>query len=122
MNGSLSSFTSPSPTWRPTLVSSLMRTKSAEVLPSRAIADSRARGLDGAALAGAGGGARVMPVTGLGGGGGAGRAPAVGGFVAIGEGGLVAAGAAGLAAAGAGAAGFAGAAAGFAAAGAALAG
>src|SRR5204862_76678 len=58
MNGSLSSLTSPSPTWRPTLVSSLIRTKSAEVLPSRAIADSRALGFAGAAgLGGAGGGA-----------------------------------------------------------------
>src|SRR5438067_2522952 len=105
MNGSLSSLTSPSPTWRPTLVSSLIRTKSAEVLPSRAIADSRALGFAGAAgLGGAGGGAR-MPVTGFGGGGGAGRAPAVGGLVAVGAAALVAAGA-GLAAAAAGGAGF----------------
>src|SRR5438477_876455 len=107
MNGSLSSFTSPSPTCRPTLVSSFTRTKSAEVLPSRAMADSRARGFEGAAgLGGAGGGERVIPVTGLGGGGGAGRAAAVGGLVAIGGGGGLAAGAAAFAgAAGAGAGG-----------------
>src|SRR5207302_212143 len=79
MNGSLSSRTSPSPTSRPTLVSSLTRTKSAERLPSRAMADTRARGLLGAgALAETG---LLMPVTGFGGGGGAGREE-VGGLVA----------------------------------------
>src|SRR5205823_1217129 len=63
-----------------TLVSSLTSTKSAERLPSRAMAETRARGLlETGALAG--GGALLMPVTGLGGGGGAGRD--CGGFVAV---------------------------------------
>src|SRR5436309_438033 len=78
MNGSLSSFTSPGSTSRPTLVSSLVRTKSALRLPSRAIAETRARGRAGAAGFAGGAGGRICPVIGFGGGGGSGRAPAAG--------------------------------------------
>src|SRR5260370_38980887 len=86
MNGSLSSFPSPSATSRPTLVSSLPSTKSAERLPSRAIAETRAGGLAGVAgLADGVAGTRVAPATGLGGGGGAGLCE-LGGLVAMGGG------------------------------------
>src|SRR6267378_2869332 len=78
MKGSLSSFTSPGSTSRPTLVSSLVRTKSALRLPSRAIAETRARGRAGAAGLAGGAGGRTCPVIGFGGGGGAGRAAAAG--------------------------------------------
>src|SRR5438067_480903 len=69
MKGSLSSLTSFTSTSRPTLVSSLMRTKSALRLPSRAIAETRARGRTGAAGFGGDAG-RAWPVAGFGGGGG----------------------------------------------------
>src|SRR5882672_5131747 len=78
MKGSLSSFTSPGSTSRPTLVSSLVRTKSALRLPSRAMAETRARGRAGAAGLAGGAATRTCPASGLGGGGGAGRAAAGG--------------------------------------------
>src|SRR6266446_3896583 len=78
MNGSLSSFTSVGSTSRPTRVSSFAGTKSALRLPSRAMAETRARGRTGAAGFGGAGGGRDCPVTGFGGGGGTGRAGTAG--------------------------------------------